>query len=99
MVESKSGFEIKEFPVDMPFPGEGVWLVNWLGNWVLEGGIGGYTQKWSTYIHMHDRLDKLHSALAEAQVKMESDHSQFHVLCSVLMQKVGILRLPVIFFP
>ena len=35
--ESKSRLEIKEFPVDMPFPGEGVWLVNW----VLEGGIGG----------------------------------------------------------
>ena len=50
----------------MPFPWEGVWLVNW----VLEGGgIGGYTQKWSTYIHMHDRLDKLRSALAEAQLK------------------------------
>ena len=28
--------------MDMPFPGEGVWLVNWLGNWVLEGGaLGG----------------------------------------------------------
>ena len=33
------------------------------------GGIGGYTQKWSTYIHTHDRLDKLHSALAEVQLK------------------------------
>ena len=31
----------------MLFPGEGVWLVNWLGNWVLEGGIGGYPN--STY--------------------------------------------------
>ena len=53
----------------MPFPWEGVWLVNWLGNWILEGGIGGCTQKWSTYIHTHDRLDKLRSALAEAQLK------------------------------
>ena len=33
------------------------------------GGIGGCTQKWSTYTHMHDRLDKLRSALAEAQLK------------------------------
>ena len=68
--ESKSGLEIKEFTVDMPFPGEEVWLVNCLGNWVLEGGgQRGYTQKWSTYIHTHDRLDKLCSALAEAQLK------------------------------
>ena len=59
--------------MDMPFPEEEVWLVNWLGNWVLEGGggIGRYTQKWSTYIHTHDRLDKLHSALAEAQLKTD----------------------------
>ena len=48
--ESKSGLEIKEFPVDMPLP-EGVPLF------------------WSTYTHMHDRLDKLCSALAEAQLK------------------------------
>ena len=56
--------------MDMPFPGEGVWLVNWLGNWVLEGGIGGIPKKWSTYIHMPYRLDKLRSALAEAQLKI-----------------------------
>ena len=55
--------------MDMPFPGERVWLVNWLGNWVLGGGIGGYTQKWSTYTHTHDRLDKPCSALAEARLK------------------------------
>ena len=50
VVQSKSRLEIKEFPVDMPFPGEGVWLVNWLGNWILEGGIGGYTP---FYIQKH----------------------------------------------
>ena len=33
------------------------------------GGHWGYTQKWSTYINTHDRLDKLRSALAEAQLK------------------------------
>ena len=31
------------------------------------GEQGGYTQKWSTYIHMPYRLHKLHSALAEVQ--------------------------------
>ena len=51
--ESKSGLEIKEFPVEMPFlGGRGVPLF------------------WSTYIHTHDRLDKLRSALAEAQLKI-----------------------------
>ena len=69
MVNPNLDLKIKEFQVDMPFPGEGVWLVNWLGNWVLEGGHWGCTQKWSTYIHTHDRLDKLRSALAEAQLK------------------------------
>ena len=49
--------------MDMPFPGEGVWLVNWLGNWVLEGGHWGVYPKVVT-------LDKLHSALAEAQLKI-----------------------------
>ena len=57
--------------MDMPFPEEGVWLVNWLGNWVLGGG------HWETYpnvvyIHTPYRLDKLHSALAEAQLKNQS---------------------------
>ena len=33
------------------------------------GSLGGYTQKWSTYTHMHDRLDKSCSALAEARLK------------------------------
>ena len=33
------------------------------------GGHWGCTQKWSTYTHTHDRLDKLRSALAEAQLK------------------------------
>ena len=33
------------------------------------GGGGGVSLFWSTYIHTHDRLDKLHSALAEAQLK------------------------------
>ena len=32
-------------------------------------GHWGCTQKWYTYIHMHDRVDKLCSALAEAQLK------------------------------
>ena len=50
--ESKTGLEIKEFVVDMPFPGEGVWLVNWLGNWVLEGGHWGIYPK-VVYIHTH----------------------------------------------
>ena len=53
----------------MSFPGEGVWLVNWLGNQVLEGGgIGGYPN--SSYKNMPYRLDKSHSALAEAQLKI-----------------------------
>ena len=56
--------------MDMPFPGEGVWLVNWLGNWVLEGGIGGYTQFYTQ--DMLYRLDKLLSALAEARLKIEN---------------------------
>ena len=30
------------------------------------GSIGGYTQKWSSYTHMHDRLDKSCSVLVEA---------------------------------
>ena len=46
----ESGLEIKEFPVEMPFP-------------------GGVPLFWSTYIHTHDKLDKLRSALAEAQLK------------------------------
>ena len=60
--------------MDMPFPGGGcgVWLVNWLGNWVPEGGHWGYTQKWSTYTHTHDRPDKSRSALAEARLKRNS---------------------------
>ena len=63
--------------MDIPFPGEGVWLVNWLGSWVLEGGIGGHTQKWSTYIYTHDRLDKLHSALTEVQLKIISQGTDY----------------------
>ena len=35
--------------------------------------MGGCTQKWSTYIHTRDRLDKLRSALAEAQLKIKKD--------------------------
>ena len=70
--ESKSRLEIKEFSVDMPFPEEGVWLVNWLGNWVLEGGIGG--SPYSTYKNMLYRLDKSHSALAEARLKIVFHH-------------------------
>ena len=51
--------------MDMPFPGERVWLVNW----VLEEGIGGYPN--SSYKNTPYRLDnKLHSALAEAQLKI-----------------------------
>ena len=53
--------------MDMSFPGEGVWLVNWLGNWVLEGGIGGYP--YSTHKNTRYRLDKSRSALAEARLK------------------------------
>ena len=45
------------------------------------GGHGGYTQKWSIYIHTHDRLDKLRSALAEAQ------------LTTQITQRPGILLL------
>ena len=60
--------------MDMPFPGEVVWLVNWLGNWVLEGGgIGGYPN--STYKNMPYRLDKSCSALTEAPLK---SHDAFH---------------------
>ena len=48
--------------MDMPFPGEGVWLVNW----VLEegGALGGIP--YSTYKNTLYRLDKSRSALAEA---------------------------------
>ena len=52
----------------MPFPGEGVWLVNWLGNWVLEKGIGGIP--YSTYKNTPYRLEKSRSALAEARLTM-----------------------------
>ena len=34
---------------------------------ILAGG--GVPRFWSTYIHTHDRLDKLRSALADAQLK------------------------------
>ena len=55
--------------MDMPFPGEGVWLVNWLGNWVLEGGHWGvYPKVVYIHTHMHDRLDKSCSALAEVRL-------------------------------
>ena len=33
---------------------------------------GGDPWFWSTYIHTHDRLDKLRSALAEAQLKIHN---------------------------
>ena len=32
----------------------------------------GVPRFWSTYIHTHDRLDKLRSSLAEAQLKIKS---------------------------
>ena len=38
---------------------------------------GGFILFWSTYIHTHDRLDKLCSALAEAQLKkLETETNQ-----------------------
>ena len=54
--------------MDMSFPGEGVWLVNWLGNWVLEGGHWG--SPYSTYKNTRYRLDKSRSALTEARLKI-----------------------------
>ena len=42
------------------------WLVNWLGNWVLEGHWGGVPCFGSTHIHTYDRLDKSCRSLAEA---------------------------------
>ena len=64
--------------MDMPFPGEEVWLVNW----VLEGGgaLGSIPKKGSTYIHTLYRLDKLCSALVEVQLKTKPNEikpSQF----------------------
>ena len=41
---------------------------------ILAGGVPLF---WSTYTHMHDRLDKLRSALAEAQLKMKALMSRF----------------------
>ena len=62
--ESKSGLEIKEFPVDMPFPGEGVWLVNWLvigGNDTLQKGC--FVESWKrpkiSYGNYHNKCDEL----------------------------------------
>ena len=54
--ESKSGLEIKEFPVEMPFLG-GIPLI-------------------LVYIHTHDRLYKLRSALAEVQLKITNNLSE-----------------------
>ena len=59
--ESKSGLEIKEFPVEMLFP----------------GGGGRVPLFWSTHTHTHDRLDKLRSALAEAQLKKCEGYGTF----------------------
>ena len=42
------------------------WLVNWLGNLVLETGIGGLYPGVSRYIPTQDRLDKSCSALVYA---------------------------------
>ena len=35
----------------------------------MKSWLGGSPLFWSTYTHTHDRLDKLHSALAEMQLK------------------------------
>ena len=51
--------------MDMPFPGDGVWLANWLGNWVLEREAWGGLP-YSIYKNMLYRLDKSRSALADA---------------------------------
>ena len=74
----------------MPFPGEGVWLVNWLGNWVLEGGIGSIPKS-GLHTHTPYRLDKLRSALAEMQLKSSKTRKHFSRMSTTRLPTVGDL--------
>ena len=76
--------------MDMPFQGNGVWLVNWLGNWVLEGGIGGIP--YSTYKNTPYRLDKSRSALAEARLKRSNVPLTKTVMLMVRVNEVLALQ-------
>ena len=40
----------------------------------MKSWLGRFPLFWSTYTHRHDRLDKLRSALAEAQLKNKETH-------------------------
>ena len=52
-------------------------------------GGGGVPLFWSTYIHTHDRLDKLRSALAEVQVKTQRINDKHERKISLLLRVNG----------